>query len=103
MTPTTEATPRTIRVNHELWESFTALVTALDPNSSASAKIREMMKSFVDDHAVFMAAEHESIDPTTPLIPWYDCEEHDQPHRLLGGQPWGCSVAKARADRLAKA
>lgn len=103
MTPdeATMAVPRTIRVNSDLWDGFLALTLALDPNGSASGRLRALMQELLDEYAVFMAPEAEEIDPAAPRIAWYDCEEHDQPHRVLGQQPWGCSVAKAREDRLA--
>lgn len=92
----------------ELWLPFLQLVP-LAEKSNASARLRQFVQEYLDDYRVFWAPEAPEIDPEQKPIAWYECDECDQPHRLLPNladarthAPWGCSVLKARQDRLDK-
>lgn len=98
---------RTIRAPDELWVPFLALVRVAE-KADGSTVLRRLMQEYLADYAVFWAPEHPDIDPDQKPIPWYECEEHQDVHRLVPTadvrthNPWGCSVTKSRQDRLEK-
>lgn len=106
-----EETPedrRTIRAPDELWKPFLALARVAR-QMDGSTWLRELIQAQLADYAVFWAPEHKDIDPQERPVPWFECEEHQDVHRLLPDPndprtqiPWGCSVIKSRQDRLDK-
>lgn len=99
---------RTFLAPDELWLPFLQLVPQVE-QSNGSVKLRKFIAEYLDEYRVFWAAEAKEIDPTEKPIAWYECDECDMPHRLLPNPndprthaPWGCSVLKARQDRLDK-
>lgn len=97
---TPAALPRTVRVPDELWVPFQDLVKTVE-HATTSVPLRRFIRSYLDDYKVFWAPEHPDLDPSEAPIPWYECVECDDVHRLSGvGAPWGCSVTKSRDDRL---
>lgn len=95
--------PRTIRAPDEIWLPFLQLAGAAE-KLSGSDVVRRQIQAYLDDYRVFWAPEHSNIDPDQKPIAWYECDECDDVHRLSGrGAPWGCTVLKARQDRLDKA
>jgi len=101
---TTAADPvRPFRAPDDLWKPFVELARVAERLSGADV-LRRLMQEFLDKYRVFWAPEHEAVDPTMPMIAWYECDECDDVHRLSGEHaPWGCSVVKALQDREAKA
>lgn len=90
---------RSLRVPDEVWYPFLELIRQVE-HIGASAKIRMWMMSYLAEYKVFWAPELKDVDPYERPIPWYECVECNNVHRLSGAfAPWGCSVVKARDDR----
>lgn len=99
---------RTFLASDELWQPFLQLVPLVE-QSNGSVRLRRFIQEYLAEYRVFWAREAPEIDPTEKFIAWFECDECDQPHRLLPDPsdkrthaPWGCDVLKARQDRLEK-
>lgn len=99
---------RTFLAPDELWKPFLQLVPLVD-QSNGSVRLRRFIQEYLDEYRVFWAAEAKEIDPEKKPIAWYECDEHNDVHRLFPNPnderthaPWGCSVLKARQDRIEK-
>lgn len=92
----------------ELWFPFLQLVPLVE-QSNGSVRLRRFIQEFLDEYKVFWAPEDPKIDPEKKPVAWYECDECNDVHRLIPNPndertmpPWGCSVLKARQDRLEK-
>lgn len=98
---------RSFRAPDELWEPLLALAPVVD-KTTAAATLRRLIQDYLHKYRVFWAEEHPDIDPEQKPVPWYECEECGDVHRLIPGNdprtqaPWGCSVTKSFQDRLEK-
>ena len=99
--------PRTIRAPDAVWKPFLQLAQVAE-TLSGSDVLRRAMQEYLTRYRVFWAPEHPDIDPEQKPVAWYECEEHQDVHRLVPTTdertraPWGCSVTKSFQDRIEK-
>jgi hypothetical protein len=99
---------RTFLAPDELWQPFLQLVPLVE-QSNGSVRLRKFIADYLGEYKVFWAPEAPEIDPEEKPIAWYECDECNDVHRVFPNPndkrthaPWGCSVLKARQDRLEK-
>lgn len=103
MTEPADTTVRHFRAPDDLWKPLVEVAKTAEKLSAADI-LRRLMADYLQDYRVFWAPEHPDVDSEQRPVAWYECNECDDVHRVSGvGAPWGCSVVKARQDRLDKA
>ena len=99
---------RTFLAPDELWLPFLKLVPLVE-RSNGSVRLRKFLADYLNEYKVFWAAEAPEIDPEEKPVLWYECDEHNDVHRVFPDPddarthaPWGCSVLKSYQDRQEK-